>query len=63
VREIKKRKKQGAVDVRRAPLGAGTDVLQADRFKNVSIEAIYNFEAPSSPPANPPTPEPYWAKS
>ncbi|HYR21260.1 MAG TPA: hypothetical protein VEQ15_17335 [Myxococcales bacterium] len=46
VREIKKRKKQGAVDVRALLWELERMSLQADRFKNVSIEAIYNFESP-----------------
>src|SRR5713101_469877 len=46
VREIKKRKKQGPVDVRALVWELERMSLQADRFKNVSIEAIYNFESP-----------------
>jgi len=46
VREIKKRKKQGPVDVRALLWELERMSLQADRFKNVSIEAIYNFESP-----------------
>jgi len=46
VREIKKRKKQGSVDVRALLWELERMSLQADRFKNVSIEAIYNFESP-----------------
>src|SRR4051812_37952867 len=46
VREIKKRKKQGPVDVRALIWELERMSLQADRFKNVSIEAIYNFESP-----------------
>jgi hypothetical protein len=45
-REIKKRKKQGPVDVRALLWELERMSLQADRFKNVSIEAIYNFESP-----------------
>ena len=45
VREIKKRKKQGPVDVRALLWELERMSLQADRFKNVSIEAIYNFES------------------
>jgi hypothetical protein len=46
LREIKKRKKQGPVDVRPLLWELERMSLQADRFKNVSIEAIYNFESP-----------------
>jgi hypothetical protein len=46
VREIKKRKKEGPVDVRALLWELERMSLQADRFKNVSIEAIYNFESP-----------------
>jgi hypothetical protein len=46
LREIKKRKKQGPVDVRALLWELERMSLQADRFKNVSIEAIYNFESP-----------------
>jgi hypothetical protein len=45
-KEIKKRKKQGAVDVRALVWELERMRLQADRFKNVNIEAIYNFESP-----------------
>ena len=46
LREIKKRKKKGPVDVRALLWELERMSLQADRFKNVSIEAIYNFESP-----------------
>ena len=46
VREIKKLKKEGPVDVRALLWELERMSLQADRFKNVSIEAIYNFESP-----------------
>jgi hypothetical protein len=46
VREIKKRKKQGAVDVRALIWEMERMSLQAERFKNVNIEAIYNFDSP-----------------
>ena len=46
LREVKKRRKQGQVDVRALVWELERMSLQADRFKNVSIEAIYNFESP-----------------
>jgi hypothetical protein len=46
LREVKKRKKQGPVDVRALLWELERMSLQAERFKNVSIEAIYNFESP-----------------
>jgi hypothetical protein len=46
VREVKKRKKRGPVDVRALLWELERMSLQAERFKNVSIEAIYNFENP-----------------
>jgi hypothetical protein len=45
-REIKKRKKQGPVDVQALVWELERMSLQAERFKNVNIEAIYNFENP-----------------
>jgi len=46
LREIKKRKKKGSVDVRTLVWELERMSLQADRFKNVNIEAIYNFASP-----------------
>jgi hypothetical protein len=46
LREIKRRKKQGPVDVRALVWELERMSLQAERFKNVNIEAIYNFEHP-----------------
>jgi hypothetical protein len=46
LREITRRKKQGPVDVRALVWELEKMSLQADRFKNVSIENIYNFEQP-----------------
>ena len=46
LREVKKRRKQGQVDVRALVWELERMSLQAERFKNVSIEAIYNFESP-----------------
>src|SRR5919199_1086880 len=46
LREVKKRRKQGPVDVRALVWELERMSLQAERFKNVSIEAIYNFESP-----------------
>jgi hypothetical protein len=46
LREVKKRKKRGPVDVRALLWELERMSLQAERFKNVSIEAIYNFESP-----------------
>jgi hypothetical protein len=46
LREVKKRKKRGPVDVRALLWELERMSLQAERFKNVSIEAIYNFENP-----------------
>jgi len=46
LREIKKRKKQGTVDVRPLAWELERMSLQAERFKNVNIEAIYNFDNP-----------------
>jgi len=46
LREVKKRRKQGQVDVRALVWELERMSLQAERFKNVSIEAIYNFENP-----------------
>ena len=46
LREIKKRKKKGTVDVRPLAWELERMSLQAERFKNVNIEAIYNFDNP-----------------
>jgi hypothetical protein len=46
LREIKRRKKQGPVDVHALVWELEKMSLQAERFKNVSIENIYNFEQP-----------------
>ena len=46
LRQIKKRKKQGPVDVRALVWELERMSLHAERFKNVNIEAIYNFENP-----------------
>ena len=46
LREIKKRKKRGPVDVRALVWELERMSLHAERFKNVNIEAIYNFENP-----------------
>lgn len=46
LREIKRRKKQGPVDVRALAWELERMSLQAERFKNVNIEAIYNFQNP-----------------
>jgi hypothetical protein len=46
LREVKRRKKKGPVDVRLFIWELEKMALQADRFKNVSIENIYNFEHP-----------------
>ena len=45
-REIKRRKKQGAVDARALAWELERMGLQHERFRNVSIDAIYNFETP-----------------
>lgn len=45
-REIKRRKKQGAVDARALSFELERMALQHERFRNVSIHAIYNFETP-----------------
>jgi hypothetical protein len=45
-REIKRRKKQGAVDARGLCWELERMALQQERFRNVSINAIYNFETP-----------------
>ncbi len=45
-REIKRRKKGGQVDVRALVWDLERMALQHERFKNVSIQAIYNFETP-----------------
>src|SRR3954464_10663498 len=44
--EIKRRKKKGPVDARALVWDLERMALQHDRFRNVSIEAIYNFEKP-----------------
>ena len=46
LREVKKRRKQGQVDVRALVWELERMSLQAERFKNVNIEAIYNFDNP-----------------
>jgi hypothetical protein len=46
MREIRKRRKRGPVDVRALLWELERMSLQAERFKNVNIEAIYNFESP-----------------
>ena len=46
LRQIKKRKKQGPVDVRALVWELERMSLHAERFKNVNIEAIYNFQNP-----------------
>ena len=45
-REIKRRKKLGAVDARALCWELERMALQQERFRNVSITAIYNFETP-----------------
>ena len=45
-REIKRRKKQGAVDARALVWELERMGLQHERFRNVSIDAIFNFETP-----------------
>src|SRR5205823_5405695 len=45
-REVKRRKKQGAVDARALCWELERMALQHERFRNVSINAIYNFETP-----------------
>jgi len=44
--EIKRRKKKGPVDVRALVFELERMALQHERFRNVSIQAIYNFETP-----------------
>jgi hypothetical protein len=46
VREIKRRKKQGPIDVPALLWELERMSLQAERFRNVNIDAIYNFENP-----------------
>jgi hypothetical protein len=46
LREVKRRKKQGPVAVRELLWELERMQLQSERFKNVSIEAIYDFEKP-----------------
>ncbi|HWE25632.1 MAG TPA: hypothetical protein VG496_16970 [Myxococcales bacterium] len=46
LREIKRRKKQGPVDVCTLAWELERMALQAERFRNVNIDAIYNFENP-----------------
>ena len=53
-REIKRRKKQGAVDTRALCWDLERMSPQHERFRNVSVENIYNFETPflsKRPPA------------
>ena len=45
-REIKRRKKKGAVDARPLVWELERMALQHERFRNVSIHAIYNFQTP-----------------
>ncbi|HUJ27848.1 MAG TPA: hypothetical protein VLW85_17610 [Myxococcales bacterium] len=45
-REIKRRKKSGSVDARTLCWELERMALQHEHFRNVSIEAIYNFETP-----------------
>jgi len=45
-REIKRRKKQGPVDARALCWELERMALQHEHFKNVNVEAIYNFETP-----------------
>src|SRR4051794_2651078 len=45
-REIKRRKKQGPVDAREFCWELERMALQHEYFRNVSIDAIYNFETP-----------------
>ena len=45
-KEIKRRKKAGAVDAREFCWELERMALQHEHFKNVSIDAIYNFETP-----------------
>ncbi len=45
-REIKRRKKKGAVDAREFCWELERMALQHEHFRNVSIDAIYNFETP-----------------
>ncbi len=45
-REIKRRKKRGEVDVPALCWELERMALQQERFRNVSINAIYNFETP-----------------
>lgn len=45
-REIKRRKKQGGMDAREFCWELERMALQHEHFKNVSIDAIYNFETP-----------------
>ncbi len=45
-REVKRRKKQGAVDARALCWELERMSLQHERFRNVSINAIYNFRTP-----------------
>ena len=44
--EIKRRKKKGPVDVRKLAFELERMALQHERFRNVSIQAIYNFQTP-----------------
>jgi hypothetical protein len=45
-REIKRRKRAGAVDARALAWELERMSLQHERFRNVSVQAIYNFETP-----------------
>ena len=46
LREVKRRKKQGPVSVRDLLWELERMQLQSERFRNVNIEAIYDFEKP-----------------
>jgi hypothetical protein len=46
LREVKKRKKQGAVDARVLAWELERMFLQTERFRNVQLSAIYNFTTP-----------------
>ena len=46
LREIKRRKKQGQISVRDLLWELERMQLQSERFKNVNIEAIYDFDKP-----------------
>jgi hypothetical protein len=54
LREIRKRKKKGDVDVRALCWELERMSLHAERFRNVSIEAIYDFDSPFLAARKPP---------